>query len=515
MDVFFIHPTTFDGGKDWNGPIGDRKAAALFTNVMAPNYAAPFASIGRVFAPRYRQASLYTSLTLFDDALEAREFAYGDVRAAFDKYQRDFSKGRPFIIVGVEQGGVLASRLLSEVIAPDTDLRRRLVAAYLQETAVPADEFGPRSAIPACARRDEAGCVLAWISIRRGDFPRRLRILHRTVVWNDRGRLVGLGEREPLCVNPLLGAIGGMEAPPRLNLGAANATGLEWGATPGFMTRQVGAACIGGILSVTRPRSASLRPSGDWPARLRAAPYNLFYADIEADARARTAAWGSCQPASLIEESGLQSKSSRRIFRACPLSDARSGIAVEDQASVVRRRPDQIAMGDRIGQAIGRKATLFEAQRIASTTQLQIHLGDQEAVVALAQNFQPARGDVGKGRVVEKNAAALGRPTTDPTSQLMKLRQAESLGLLDDHDARRRNVDARPRRPWWWRRARRSAPRRNRPSPRPSPPAGRAAVDQSDTAMPRAWVRARDARISAADRGRRVPGSPRPADRSR
>lgn len=296
VDVFFIHPTTFDGGKDWNGPIGDRKAAALFTDVMAPNYAAPFASIGRVFAPRYRQASLYTSLTLFDDALEAREFAYGDVRAAFETYLRDYSGGRPFIVAGVEQGGVLASRLLTEVIAPDPSLRRRLVAAYLQETAVPADEFGPQSPISACARRSETGCVLAWISIRRGDFPRVLRLLHRTVVWNDRGHLVGLNGRQPLCVNPLIGAVGDADAPPRLNLGAANATGLEWGATPGFMTRQVGAACVGGILSVTRPRSASLRPSGDWPERLRAAPYNLFYADIQADAQARVAVWGAVNP---------------------------------------------------------------------------------------------------------------------------------------------------------------------------------------------------------------------------
>ncbi len=293
LDVFFIHPTTFDGGKDWNGPIDDHKAAALFTEVMAPNYAAPFAPFARVYAPRYRQASLYTSLTLFDDALEAREFAYRDVRAAFDKYLSDFNGGRPFMVVGVEQGGVLAARLLSEVIGPDPRLRRRLVAAYLQETAVPADDFRAKSTLPACERRDEAGCVLGWISIRRGDFARALRLTHRTVVWNDRGRLVGLNGREPLCVNPLLGAASQADAPPRLNLGAANATGLEWGATPGFMARQVGAACVGGILGVTRPRSASLRRTGDWPERLRAEPYNLFYADISADARARLAAWNA------------------------------------------------------------------------------------------------------------------------------------------------------------------------------------------------------------------------------
>jgi hypothetical protein len=57
-DVFFISPTTFDGGRDWNGPIDDARAERVFKRVMAPNYAGPFLQVGRVFAPRYRQACL-------------------------------------------------------------------------------------------------------------------------------------------------------------------------------------------------------------------------------------------------------------------------------------------------------------------------------------------------------------------------------------------------------------------------------------------------------------------------
>ena len=53
---------------------------------MLPNYAGPFVRVGRLFAPRYRQASLFAQLTLRDDARDAREFAYGDVRRAFDYY---------------------------------------------------------------------------------------------------------------------------------------------------------------------------------------------------------------------------------------------------------------------------------------------------------------------------------------------------------------------------------------------------------------------------------------------
>ena len=54
---------------------------------------------------RYRQAGLYSLLTLRDDARDARKFAYGDVAAAF-RYWRDHDGGvRPFVIAGVEQGG--------------------------------------------------------------------------------------------------------------------------------------------------------------------------------------------------------------------------------------------------------------------------------------------------------------------------------------------------------------------------------------------------------------------------
>ena len=289
-DVFFIHSTTFDGGKDWNGPIDNRVAARRIARSVLPNYAAPFATSGRVFAPRYRQASLYTSLTLFDDALQARQFAYGDVRAAFQSFLSRIGS-RPFIIVGVEQGGELSARLLADIVEPNSRLRGRLVAAYLIDAVTPAGDHAGGSPLPACQSRRQAGCVVAWIPARRYDFVRAQRIMSRSVVWTADGRLVGLAGREPLCVNPLLGAQSEADAPPRLNLGAANATGLEWGARPGFMARQVGARCENGILRVTRPRSALLRPSGDWADRLRAPGYNLFWADIEADAQARAAVW--------------------------------------------------------------------------------------------------------------------------------------------------------------------------------------------------------------------------------
>lgn len=282
-DVFFVAPTSYDGGRHWNAPIDDPRADQFFRRTVGPNYVGPFVRKGRVFAPRYRQASLYSMLTLRDDAREARRFAYGDVRRAFEHYMTEFNQGRPYVIVGVEQGGTLAARLLADEVAGDPDRRRRLVAAYLIETAVPADS----PPLPLCRTPLETGCLAAWMSAYEGDRERAQMLRDRSLVW-DAGQLVNLSG-PAACYNPLLGAVSPAEAPARLAKGATNATSLEWGARPALQTRQVGAQCDGGILRVSRPRSAAFRATGSWANQRKMPGYNLFYGDLEASYELRLA----------------------------------------------------------------------------------------------------------------------------------------------------------------------------------------------------------------------------------
>ncbi len=286
-DVFFVHPTTYDGGADWNGPIDEARAGRVLSDVMLPNYAGPFARVGRLFAPRYRQASLYAMLTLRDDARDARRFAYEDVRAAWTYYLDHNNLGRPFIVVGVEQGGALAARLIAEEIVRRPEVLGRMAGAYLIETAVPAEAYGPAAPVPACVRREQAGCAVAYAMALEMDGDRASAIRNRSISFDEQGVLANLNGRTALCVNPLTGATGGERASQRLNQGAANATGLEWGARPAFLQRQVWAQCENGVLTAGRPRSPSLKLSGRWADRKKAPNYNLFYADLEADARAR------------------------------------------------------------------------------------------------------------------------------------------------------------------------------------------------------------------------------------
>ena len=64
------HPRRLDGGSTRGARQHDERADRVFRRVMAPNYAGPFVRVGRLFAPRYRQASLYSLTTLREDGLE-------------------------------------------------------------------------------------------------------------------------------------------------------------------------------------------------------------------------------------------------------------------------------------------------------------------------------------------------------------------------------------------------------------------------------------------------------------
>lgn len=292
--VFFVHSTTYDGGREWNGPIGDPDADAWLKRVVLPNYAGPFARAGGISAPRYRQSSLYTRLTLRDDAREARAFAWRDIAAAFDAWIARHPDG-PIVLAGVEQGGELVERLVRERIAVDPALRARLVAVYLMDVVVAADGLSPE--VPACAGRNQVGCIVAWSPVSEDNDGAGRRRLRRALVWDARGRLVDLAGRAALCVNPVTGSTDTAPVEARLHQGATNATGLEWGVRPALMAREIATQCRGGLLRHTEPRTESFRETGSWADRRKSRPYNLFYGDIEADVQARLAVWQARQPA--------------------------------------------------------------------------------------------------------------------------------------------------------------------------------------------------------------------------
>ncbi|MFC5374335.1 DUF3089 domain-containing protein [Brevundimonas faecalis] len=285
--VFFVHSTTYDGGAEWNGAIDDRRADAYLKRVVIPNYAGPFARAGAISAPRYRQASLYTRLTLREDAREARAFAYGDVKAAFERWLLEHPDG-PIVLAGAEQGAELVDRLLHERIIPDPALRRRVAVVYLMDALSPLERFKD---FPLCRSRDQANCVVAWGAVEEGDEAELSRRERRALTWNARGQLVNVDRAPTACVNPITGSTEHPKAAARESRGATNATNLEWGVRPPLQSRAVAAECRDGLLRYQRPDSESFRRKGTWADQRKTPPYNLFYADIETDVLARLTAW--------------------------------------------------------------------------------------------------------------------------------------------------------------------------------------------------------------------------------
>jgi hypothetical protein len=116
-DVFFIHPTGYLRGASWNSPIDLESATEENTRRMLANQAIAFSGCYRVYAPRYREASIFA---FFDgdgrNGFPALDLAYRDVLRAFDHFIERKSDGRPFIIASHSQGAIHAQRLLGERI---------------------------------------------------------------------------------------------------------------------------------------------------------------------------------------------------------------------------------------------------------------------------------------------------------------------------------------------------------------------------------------------------------------
>ncbi len=288
VDVFFIHATSYNGGGGWLAPIDKGTAAREVEQVQLPNYAGPFAVSGNIYAPKYRQASLFTQLTGREDARQAREFAYTDIEAAFERFLKSRRGGRGFVIVGVEQGALLAQKLIRSRVVSDPALKAQVVAVYLMESLVPAEINGKSYLdLPICGARAQVGCVVAYQTVESEAPENLLLLIRRGVYWNDAGYLEALNSRPAICVNPLTGAAGGGGIDEKASLGATNATGLEWGTPAPLIPHKVSARCLRGLLAVDKPSSPAFKSADTWEGARKVNSYNLFYGDLQADFQAR------------------------------------------------------------------------------------------------------------------------------------------------------------------------------------------------------------------------------------
>ena len=289
-DVFVIVPSVYRGGEHYVLPIDDLRRKSKLERIVRPNYVTPYGEAGRLFAPFYRQASLYSYMTTREDARLAQDFAYQDVKRAFETFLTQSPPERPLVLVGHNQGAAHLIRLLQDYFAQDAALTARLAVAYVIDYPVPLDLFDSAFGfVSACERAQDTNCVAAFGSVMPGEDSIAERFTERLLVHQPSG-YQSVNGRKILCINPLLWTQAEDYAPERLHLGGVAAEGLEPDIRPAARPNQVGAQCQDGVLLVDKPRSRSLRRPIQVGAKFRTLPSNLFYEDLKQNSVTRVEA---------------------------------------------------------------------------------------------------------------------------------------------------------------------------------------------------------------------------------
>ncbi len=284
VDVFFVHPTTYYQDDMWNARFDEPDETKQFLeDGVLRHQAAVFNSSARVFAPRYRQATLYAFMGEEPDTYAALEFAYGDVAAAFDHFVENLNDGRPFILASHSQGSLHSMKLLQEKIA-GTDLAKRMVAAYLIGFSIP-EELGADGVQP-CREAKAIGCYLNWNSVTADADTTGWK--ETTKIWID-DKLQHIAGRKIACVNPITGSLGGV-ADATANLGA-QPFAASGETVRALREEATGAACNDGMLIVSPPADDEGFTFGVFGGDYHIYDYNLFHMNLRADVSRRVDAF--------------------------------------------------------------------------------------------------------------------------------------------------------------------------------------------------------------------------------
>ena len=203
--IFYVHDTTYRSADHWNAPVNDKPTISTLTRVSLPNEAGPFTEIGAIFAPRYRQATLFAFFTKKHQGRAARKTAYRDVKSSFRYFLNNTDNTKPIILVGYGQGGLHVQGLLLDFFQNDPDIQRRLAAAYIIGQSTPLDLFNytlPQT--PPCKYTADVRCVVSWNAYTQNFESEIERKQKRLLVWEENTRtLKGVEKRPLLCTNPL------------------------------------------------------------------------------------------------------------------------------------------------------------------------------------------------------------------------------------------------------------------------------------------------------------------------
>lgn len=197
VDVFYVYPTIYRGEKVWTADVNNKKLNKKIDNKPVRYQASVFNKSCRVYAPRYRQASIKAFYTKGNDGEKALDFAYQDVKTAFQYYLDHYNNGRPIIIASHSQGSRLA-RVLMKDFFDGKPLQNKLVAAYIVGYEIDTANY---TTLKPCNNGNQTGCYVTWASYKKGFDPGNSHLFGNVcvnpVTWNcdtvavDAGKSMG------------------------------------------------------------------------------------------------------------------------------------------------------------------------------------------------------------------------------------------------------------------------------------------------------------------------------------
>jgi len=255
----------------WNASVSDEKLN-LRTDKTAIKYQASiFNGVGKVYAPRYRQAHLESFYTKKhkDDARKALDLAYEDVATAFEYYMEHYNNGRPIIIAAHSQGSWHGMLLLKQYF-DGKPLADKLVAAYLVGMAIDPKVF---KELKPCEDSVQTECICSWRTVKDGYYPKRWYVPNSGII----------------VTNPLTWTTTHEHATRDLNKGAVLKKFYK-GPIPDFVDARVD----DGFVMVTKLKIPGLPiiPFRNY----HIADYNFYYVNVRENAQQRVEAYFSSTP---------------------------------------------------------------------------------------------------------------------------------------------------------------------------------------------------------------------------
>jgi hypothetical protein len=287
VDVFFIHPTGFLKGSSWTFSMDPDTSTEENTSWMMANQASAYNGCCNVYAPRYRQASIFSYFSDDEVRDEVLAFAYQDVARAFDYFLEHYNQGRPFIIAGHSQGTQHGATLLKEKI-DGTPVAQRMVAAYIIGGSIKKSHFADMRDVAICTSATDLHCAVHWdtwseATINEPNEPYQGNLCVNPLSWELDGGLAGTENHK-----------GAVPASGKYHLayyGDDSARGVEFGPLGAPVKNLVHAQCSNGILYSSDQTETPFGANNPIGGNYHGLDYPIFHMDIRENAKLRVAAY--------------------------------------------------------------------------------------------------------------------------------------------------------------------------------------------------------------------------------